>query len=234
MQPIRLISYLFLATAGCGGGGAAIDGPATDPAANPPVTPTNPTAPGAPTAPSAVVVSTPGTSFSPATITVAPGSVVRWQITGATHNVTFGAAKPEGGDIPDSGAGSQVSRTFPSQGTFDYQCTRHSGMTGRVLVTADGAAPNTPPANPSEAAVINATATAFSPERVEVEAGSSVTWEFANGAGGVVFDDDEVPPGGNITSATAGARVSRTFTAPGDYDYHSTMSRDIKGRVRVR
>ena len=148
--------------------------------------------------------------------------------------MTFGAAKPEGGDIPDSREGAQVSRTFAAQGTFDYQCTRHSGMTGRVLVTADGSAPNTPPTTPSAGAIVNATASAFNPERVEIGVGSSVTWEFAAGAGGVVFDEDEVPPGGNISAPSTGTRVSRTFTAPGDYDYHSTKSEGIKGRVRVR
>jgi plastocyanin len=230
MRRISLFTIALLTLAGCGGGGAAIEAPqSSNPeTTNPPTTPSNPGTP------SSAVVTTAGTSFSPATITVTPGSVVTWRISGATHNVTFGAAKPTGGDIPDIAAGGQADRSFGTAGTYDYQCTRHSGMTGRVVVTADGSGPLPPPSTPSEGIVVQATASAFSPERVEINAGATVTWQFNEGAGGIVFDDDEAPSGGDIPPASAGTRVSRTFTAPGDYDYHSTSSRDIKGRIRVR
>lgn len=92
--------------------------------------------PGAETPPpsgSTATVTTPGSSFSPQSVTITPGGTVTWNIAGATHNVTFGAAAPPGGDIPDT-RGASVSRSFPSAGTYDYQCTRHDGMTGRVLV----------------------------------------------------------------------------------------------------
>jgi plastocyanin len=78
-------------------------------------------------------VSTPGESFSPQTVTIAPGGTVTWNISGATHNVTFGASAPPGGDIADT-RGTSVARSFPAVGTYDYQCTRHGGMTGRVVV----------------------------------------------------------------------------------------------------
>jgi plastocyanin len=107
-------------------------------------------------------------------------------------------------------------------------------MTGRVIVTADGPAPVSPPASPSEGILVHATASEFSPERVEITTGGIVTWQFADGAGGIVFDDGLAPSGGDIPTASEGTRVSRTFTAAGDYDYHSTRSRDIKGRIRVR
>jgi len=58
---------------------------------------------------------------------------VTWQISGARHNVTFSGAAPTGGNIPDTESGS-VTRTFPTAGTYNYQCTRHSGMTGSVVV----------------------------------------------------------------------------------------------------
>jgi plastocyanin len=134
MRRISLFTIALLTLAGCGGGGAAIEAPqSSNPeTTNPPTTPSNPGTP------SSAVVTTAGTSFSPATITVTPGSVVTWRISGATHNVTFGAAKPTGGDIPDIAAGGQADRSFGTAGTYDYQCTRHSGMTGRVVVTADG------------------------------------------------------------------------------------------------
>lgn len=82
---------------------------------------------------STVTVSTPGNSFSPSTATIGAGGTVDWQISGDRHNVTFTGAAPPGGNIPDTD-GQTVSRTFPVAGRFDYFCTRHSGMTGAVVV----------------------------------------------------------------------------------------------------
>jgi plastocyanin len=80
-----------------------------------------------------VTVTTPGEVFSPATVTIGVGGTVTWQISGATHNVTFGALAPAGGNIPDT-RGATVSRQFSTAGNYDYACTRHAGMTGRVVV----------------------------------------------------------------------------------------------------
>jgi plastocyanin len=235
MQKLRLLLISLAVTMGCGGGGAAIDGPANTPVDENPVNPPGTGAPSSPTpaTPGSTIVTTAGTSFSPASVTVTRVTVVTWQITGGTHNVTFGSAKPTGGDIPDTGAGRSVARTFATAGTFDYQCTRHSGMTGRVVVSADGTAPAPSNPLPSEGALVQAAPSAFSPERVEIAPGGTVTWEFSQGAGGIAWDE-EAPPGGDIPAGAAGTRVSRTFPAQGDYDYHSTVNRDIKGRVRVR
>ena len=156
-----------------------------------------------------------------------------WQIAGGTHNVTFGSSKPTGGDIPDTGAGNNVARSFPSAGTFDYQCTRHAGMTGRITVTADASTPAPGNPSPSEGTVVQATSSAFTPERVEITPGGIVTWDIAAGAGGIVFDD-AAPGGGNIPESATATRVSRTFSATGDYDYHNSRNSDIKGRIRVR
>ena len=79
-------------------------------------------------------VSTPGTTFSPTEVTIAAGGTVTWNISGATHNVTFQGAAPAGGSIPDTREGNSVSRTFGTAGSYPYECTRHSGMTGRVVV----------------------------------------------------------------------------------------------------
>jgi plastocyanin len=83
--------------------------------------------------PSTATVATPGESFSPQTVTISAGGSVTWNISGATHNVTFSGAAPLGGNIPDTRAGS-ATRTFPTAGTYSYQCTRHGGMTGQVVV----------------------------------------------------------------------------------------------------
>jgi plastocyanin len=95
----------------------------------PPATPPPPPPPSG----SMATVATPGTSFSPATVTIAAGGTVQWEISGATHNVTFQGAAPPGGNVPDTRAGT-VPRAFPTAGSFPYTCTRHSGMAGRVVV----------------------------------------------------------------------------------------------------
>ncbi|MBD0321184.1 MAG: Ig-like domain-containing protein, partial [Gemmatimonadetes bacterium] len=93
------------------------------------------TTPPPPTTPptGSATVTTPGESFAPPTVTIGVGGTVTWQISGATHNVTFGALAPQGGNIADTRAAT-VSRQFSAPGSYDYQCTRHAGMTGRVVV----------------------------------------------------------------------------------------------------
>ncbi|HEX2094987.1 MAG TPA: plastocyanin/azurin family copper-binding protein [Longimicrobiaceae bacterium] len=97
-------------------------------------TPPPPPPPNPPTVPSSATVTTPGNTFSPAAVTIATGGTVQWQISGSTHNVTFQGTAPPGGNVPDTNSGNTVSRTFPTAGSYSYQCTRHNGMTGRVVV----------------------------------------------------------------------------------------------------
>lgn len=91
--------------------------------------------PNPPTSPSVATVTTPGTSFSPANVTIATGGTVTWQFTGSSrHNVTFSGTAPTGGNIPDTDVGGSAARTFTAPGTYSYTCTRHSGMNGTVVV----------------------------------------------------------------------------------------------------
>jgi plastocyanin len=83
-----------------------------------------------------VTASGTGSTFSPDSVRIAVNGSVNWSFPGPeTHNVTFGANEPPGGDIANRSSGSD-SRTFPTAGRFDYQCTRHGGMNGVVLVQA--------------------------------------------------------------------------------------------------
>lgn len=94
-----------------------------------------PTPPTTPTAPLSATVTTPGSSFSPATVTIGVGGTVTWQFTGSSrHNVTFSGTAPPGGSIPDTDVGGSAQRQFPTAGTYPYSCTRHSGMNGTVVV----------------------------------------------------------------------------------------------------
>jgi plastocyanin len=82
-----------------------------------------------------------GKFFDPATLNVSTGASVTWTNGDTTlHTVTSGT--PEGGaasgaefDSSYIGAGKTFEHTFASAGTFDYYCTLHPFMTGKVVVS---------------------------------------------------------------------------------------------------
>jgi plastocyanin len=85
------------------------------------------------TAPTTQAIAAPaGTAFSPACTELAPGGSVTWTF-GAEHNVQFQGTAPTGGNIGNTSTGS-VSRTFPNTGNYEYTCTIHAGMNGRIVV----------------------------------------------------------------------------------------------------
>ncbi|MCW1971127.1 MAG: CHRD domain-containing protein [Anaerolineae bacterium] len=91
-------------------------------------------------------------AFSPGEISVNVGDTVVWtNKDGPRHNVTF---KDNG--LPSStnlSNGGTFSHTFTSAGTFEYFCSLHSGMTGKVVVNgAQSAATATPTVSTTPAA----------------------------------------------------------------------------------
>ena len=73
-----------------------------------------------------------GFAFNPATIRIAKGTTVRWTQKDSTqHTVTsddgvFGS--------PLLSKGETYSHTFNEAGTFDYHCTPHPSMKGKIIV----------------------------------------------------------------------------------------------------
>ena len=80
----------------------------------------------------ATVNATLSDTFSPNSVTINVGQSVQWNFA-TTHNVTFDGSLGAPADIPDTPSGS-ASATFNTSGTFNYQCTIHAGMTGKVIV----------------------------------------------------------------------------------------------------
>jgi plastocyanin len=71
-------------------------------------------------------------AFTPAEITIAPGESVTWSNDdGAPHGLEYHDGVP-GTDplLP----GASFSRRFDRPGTYDYNCSVHPYMTGRVIV----------------------------------------------------------------------------------------------------
>ena len=74
----------------------------------------------------------PETTYQPAIANMRPGGVVIWSFESVVHDVVFTTpGAPE--NVPAFGGGF-VSRTFPTSGTYSYECTLHPGMTGVVQV----------------------------------------------------------------------------------------------------
>jgi plastocyanin len=73
--------------------------------------------------------------FKPKTIKVGVGDTVTWRFEGnSAHNVVFDEG--EGSDLMKDGT---FERTFDEAGTFDYTCTVHPGMSGKVDVSNSAA-----------------------------------------------------------------------------------------------
>jgi plastocyanin len=92
------------------------------------------TAQAATTAEAGAKVSIANFAFTPGEITITPGESVTWtNDDGAPHGLEFhdGAA---GTDLLLPGA--SFSRRFDRPGTYDYNCSVHPYMTGRVVVRA--------------------------------------------------------------------------------------------------
>jgi plastocyanin len=80
-----------------------------------------------------------GTSFTPATITVAVGDTVHWRVGDGTHTTTSDPNQAESWDSNDL-TSSGFDHTFNSAGTFTYFCKHHKdlGMVGKVVVQQSG------------------------------------------------------------------------------------------------
>ncbi len=90
--------------------------------------------PGSSTAPVGKSVRTAGSRFELATLTVAPGSTVRWFNADALpHTVTAADGSWDSGDLPPGGP---FERRFDAVGTYGYLCRYHPGMVATIVVTA--------------------------------------------------------------------------------------------------
>lgn len=67
--------------------------------------------------------------FTPRALTVEVGDTVTWRFEQGAHDVVF---EDEGSEVQTDGT---WRRTFDEAGSYDYECTLHPGMAGRVEVT---------------------------------------------------------------------------------------------------
>ena len=86
-------------------------------------------------------------AYSPAELTVTVGDTVTWtNLDAVDHTAT---AIDGSWDTGLLGQGDSGSITFTAPGTYDYLCTPHPSMTGRIVVVAAARASATPAPAPS-------------------------------------------------------------------------------------
>ncbi len=71
--------------------------------------------------------------FSPNSIEIEPGTTVTWTWGGKNDHNVYG----DGLESPVQQTGT-YRYTFEDSGQYDYECTLHPGMKGRVIVTGEG------------------------------------------------------------------------------------------------
>ena len=86
----------------------------------------------------ATVQATPATVFDPDDVRIQQGGTVNFQFGSLGHNVNFAAASGAPSDITGTNTNITISRTFPTAGLFNYECTIHPGMSGVVRVATSG------------------------------------------------------------------------------------------------
>ena len=85
-------------------------------------------------------------AFSPPTLTIAAGESVTWTNSDqVVHTATSTSGAFDSGDLDP---GESYTFTFTTPGTYDYLCTPHPSMTGRIVVHAASAPTPGPTAAP--------------------------------------------------------------------------------------
>ncbi|MEO7502610.1 MAG: plastocyanin/azurin family copper-binding protein [Gemmatimonadaceae bacterium] len=77
-----------------------------------------------------------GISFDPSELNVTKGAAITFQNnSGVVHDVVFDAPlDPAITNIGVINSGSTTIRTFGTSGTWNFHCTLHGGMVGKVIV----------------------------------------------------------------------------------------------------
>jgi plastocyanin len=83
--------------------------------------------------PSTALVTMPANVFVPFLVQIARGGTVTWRFGAAPHNAVFAPVPGAPADIAIV-SNVDVARTFPTLGTFRYDCTIHPGMSGVIEV----------------------------------------------------------------------------------------------------
>lgn len=156
----------------------------------------------------------PGLSFTPSSVTIAPGDTVQWNFAGVHTTTSDTATGPEVWDSGVLSSGS-FSHTFNTVGDWPYYCSLHSvpggtAMNGVVHVLAPAPAPTLTSVNPASGSTAGGTGVTLNGTNFD----ASCTVDFGGAAGTAVA----VPTSTTITATTpahAAGTVNVTVTCSG-------------------
>lgn len=183
--------------------------------------------------------------FGPATLTVRAGTTVTWVNVGRViHTATARDGSFDSGFVQPGG---RFSRRFDTPGTYEYYCTVHPEMVGRIVVTdASGSAPSaaagalapTLPAategadhsSHGEGTMVEVVDQDYLPRAVTVEVGTRVTFHNTGAQPHSVTARD-----GSFDSSilATGDTWAFTFDTVGSFEYFCTLHPNMGGIVTV-
>ena len=169
-------------------------------------------------------------AFTPASVTVTPGSTVRWSNDDSVpHMVSFGEEGPASSEIIDPGGAFET--TFEETGSYAYVCTLHPEMAGVVEVTNTQAAAAGTDSNTTSSV---GTSAAASEAAVEVPADEApVTVEAATGADGVQLPGGGTP-GVDIAQGEWALVASVAEAPPGTITFRFLNHGTVPHALRIR
>lgn len=194
-------------------------------------------------------------AYAPNPVKVQPGTKVTWtNVDSALHTVTSGTASSPTSDFGSKADGTPIliapkktfSFTFDKAGTYDYYCTLHPAMVGKVVV--DSKAPaisaSSKDTSASKAVKIVTGATnkankAYAPNPVKIKAGTTVVWKNLDSAIHTVTsgkDAKDKESGKMFDSKTVAPKkqFSFKFDKKGTFDYYCELHPAMVGKVVVK
>jgi plastocyanin len=198
-------------------------------------------------------------AYSPNPVKVQPGTTVVWKnVDSAVHTVTSGKSTDKDvGKRFDSkvlAPNKEFKFTFTKTGTFDYFCTLHPAMVGKVTVDKNAPAAGDSGSSSSSKSTTTTTKStgtvveivkgstnlkdkAYKPDPVKIKTGTTVTWKNADTAihtvtsgkstdkdAGKLFDSKPLAPK---------KEFSFKFDKKGTFDYFCTLHPTMVGKVTV-
>ena len=134
-------------------------------------------------------------AFTPASVTVTPGSTVTWTNNDSVpHTVSFGDQGPQNSQTIDPGGTFQA--LFEGAGSYAYLCTLHPAMSGVVeVVDAETGAGETTTTTSSDGTSTTTADAAAGADVVELTGAGTPGVDIAQGEWALVPSAAEAPPG---------------------------------------
>jgi plastocyanin len=188
--------------------------------------------------------------FTPASLRVAVGGTVTFANNGkAMHTVTATNGSFDSSMIK---SGATWVHTFPTAGSFTYNCILHPSMKGTIEVVGAGnsteaagaasaaptgqteSAPTTTAATPTDSAIqpvtVDVADNEFKPNHAIVAVGGTVTWTLVGAAAHTITADDQSFNSGLMKP---GESYSSTFSTLGSFTYTCLIHPGMKGTIEV-